>query len=169
MASDEVTPYGWDLAETTDLAPLVVLRRRRRAIVVSRDIPGLSDALKEATDDLRRAHPEGNWTNDRIAVEVTNLGTPLSSVHFRQLCNGRNAAPTTMLMANLAEVLGKPLLYFTDPAVRQAIRRALDTPSTANDRVVQAVTQFRSMTHQEQEAVIEAITYDADDQREPLA
>lgn len=162
MAVDARTPYGGDLTETKGLATLVVLRRRRRAIVVSRDIPGLSDALEEATADLRLADPDGNWTNDRIAVEVTNLGTPLSSVHFRQLCKGRNAAPTTMLMANVAEVLRKPLLYFTDPAVRQAIRRALDVPSAQNDRVVDAVLQFRSMTHDEQVAVLDAITHDAD-------
>lgn len=162
MAADNANPYGWGLTETRGLAPHVVLGRRRRAIVVSRDIPGLSAALEEATDDLRKTDPDGNWTNDRIAVEVTNLGTPLSSVHFRQLCKGRNAAPTTMLMANLAEVLGKPLLYFTDPAVRQAIRKALDVPSAQNDRVVEAVLSFRSMTHEEQQAVIDAITHDAD-------
>lgn len=168
MAVDKTNPYGWDLTETKGLATLVVLRRRRRAVVVSRDIPGLSAALEEATEDLRAVDPDGNWTNDRIAVEVTNLGTPLSSVHFRQLCKGRNAAPTTMLMANLAEVLGKPLLYFTDPAVRQAIRTALDEPSAQNDRVVDAVVRFRAMTHAEQQAVIDAITHDADDQVPPL-
>lgn len=131
----------------------------RRVVVVSRDVPDLRSAVTAAIEDLRAVDPEGAWTYDRIAVEVTNLGTPLSSIYLRQIASGRKASVGAMLLVNLAAVLQKPLLYFTDPVVRAAVRRAIDEPSPENERVAAAIEQFRSMTPQEREAVLEGVAH----------
>ncbi len=129
--------------------------------MVSREVPNLHEAVASAIQDLQQDDPEGAWTYDRIAVEVTNLGTPLSSVYLRQIASGRRASVNAMLLVNLARVLEKPLLYFTDPAVRGAVRRAIDDPSEENRRVAEAVEQFRAMTRAEQDEVLQKLSSDA--------
>lgn len=132
----------------------------RRVVVVSRDVPDLSGAVAAAIEDLRANDPHGAWSYDRIAVEVTNLGTPLSSIYLRQIASGRKASVGAMLLVNLAQVLQKPLLYFTDPVVRAAVRRAIDDPSAENQRVAEAIERFRSMTPSEQTAVLQRVAGD---------
>lgn len=123
--------------------------------MASRAIPGLSGALTTAIADLQATDPAGHWNFDRIAVEVTALGTPLSSVYVRQLASGRDVAVSAMVMLNLATVLRKPLLYFLDPAAREAVDSAGREDAAT---VASILDQFRGLSPDQQEALLRRLS-----------
>lgn len=161
MSSDSGPPYGEQLQGGATVLVLSAHKRRRRVAVASRDIPGLSDALKWAIQTLR--NPFGQkWTVDEVAVEVSRLGTPLSSTYLRQLIGGRDAAVSAMVITNISEVLGLPTSFFLDPVVQSNVRKALDSEAAASSQVAEAVRIVRNLTHSQQQELLEAISHEAD-------
>lgn len=128
--------------------------------MASRDIPGLSDALKWAVQTLKNPYGQ-RWTVDEIAVEVSRLGTPLSSTYLRQLIGGRDAAVSAMVIANISEVLGLPTSFFLDPVVQSNVRKSLDSDSAASSQIAEALRMVRNLTHAQQEELLEAISHEA--------
>lgn len=129
--------------------------------MASRDIPGLSDALKWAVQTLRNPYGQ-KWTVDEIAVEVSRLGTPLSSTYLRQLIGGRDAAVSAMVIANISEVLGLPTSFFLDPVVQSNVRKSLDSEAAASSQLAEAVRMVRNLTHAQQEELLEAISHETE-------
>ncbi|MDQ2852815.1 MAG: hypothetical protein M3Y49_19170 [Actinomycetota bacterium] len=161
MSSESVPSYREQLQDSATMLVLSAHTSRRRVAVASRDIPGLSDALKWAVQTLR--NPFGQrWTVDEIAVEVSRLGTPLSSTYLRQLIGGRDAAVSAMVITNISEVLGLPSSFFLDPVVQSNVRKALDSEATASRQVAEAVRVVRNLTHAQQRELLEAISHEAD-------
>lgn len=161
MSGDSVTSYGEQPHGDAAVLLLSEHIRRRRVAVASRDIPGLSAALKWAVQTVRNPYGQ-KWTADEVAVEVSRLGTPLSSTYLRQLIAGRDAAVSAMVITNISEVLGLPSNFFLDPVVQANVRKALDSETAASQQVAEAVQLVRNLTHAQQQELLEAISHEAD-------
>ncbi|MDQ2851588.1 MAG: hypothetical protein M3Y49_12810 [Actinomycetota bacterium] len=98
------------------------------------------------------------WTFEALAAAVQKLGTPVSAIYYRQIYNGREPGVHAQLLANTAEALGLPTNFFTDAVVRTATMESLATPSEANAKLMKLVTEFRELTHAQQQRVLDLLS-----------
>lgn len=90
--------------------------------------------LSESLDWLMRHTLDATrpFTAESLAYRVQARGQALSAQHVSSLRQGRRGAPSYRLLADIAEVLGVSVEYFTDAGIQRAVQA--DGVMTAEQR-----------------------------------
>ncbi len=90
--------------------------------------------LKERLNDLfARVPPTGaktpddRYTTNRAAVEITERGTPITSVYLGKLRNGTQSNPSFRHLSSIADLFGVPVDYFHNGDVAAKVLDEMDT------------------------------------------
>lgn len=97
-------------------------------------MPHLQERLNQLFD---RVPPPGaasavdRYTTNRAAREMTERGTPITSVYLGKLRNGGQSNPSFRHLAAIAELFGVPTDYFSSDTVAAEVLNELDSLEAA--------------------------------------